>query len=356
MMFPFTPPVGTGGSSSGGAPAAWAGDPNTRVHLAPTPRSTVMADGPARLYRFSGAAAPKARTLPLLVVPSLINRWYILDLRAGASFIESIVGAGIDTFCLDWGIPEDEDRYLSWDDVLARLRRAVRKVMRITGAPKVGLLGYCMGGTLSAIHTALEPDTVAALVNLAGPIDFSESGPLGVLVDPRWFDPDAIADAGNVNPLQMQTGFSTLRPTLTLGKIVGMMDRAHDPEARAAFAALETWSSDNVPFPGEAYRTYIRELYQQNALIRGEHRVRGQAVSLTNIRCPVLAIVANRDTICPPVAATALTQASGSSDTEVIAAPGGHVGAVVGRRASRELYPAATAWLGERLKAGPRPA
>lgn len=355
-MFPFSPLGGTGAPADAGAPVAWAGGTD-QVQLAPTPRSTVMTDGKARLYRFDRPAEARAESgMPLLVVPSLINRWYILDLRAGASFIESLAGAGIDTFCLDWGTPEDEDRYLSWDDVLARLRRAVRRVMRITGAQKVGLLGYCMGGTLSSIYTALHPDDVAALVNLAGPIDFSESGPLGVLVDEQWFDPDAVADAGNVNPMQMQSGFQALRPTINLGKIVTMIDRAGDPDARAAFAALETWQSDNVPFPGEAYRTYIRDLYQRNALVRGEHRALGRRVDLGAIRCPILSIVANRDTICPPPAATALTAATGSSDCEVLSAPGGHVGAVVGRRASSTLYPAATAWLRERLRPGPRPA
>ena len=131
--------------------------------ITPTPKDTVLTDGTAKLYRFrraNGAAAAKG--LPLLLVPSLINRWYVLDLRSGASVASALVDAGLDVFCLDWGVPNDEDRYLSWDDVVARLSRMVRRVKRETGANQIGLLGYCIGGTLTAIHTALEPDSIAA--------------------------------------------------------------------------------------------------------------------------------------------------------------------------------------------------
>jgi polyhydroxyalkanoate synthase len=319
--------------------------------LAPSPRHTAARlGGAARLLRFAPAlGAPAPSPVPLLVVPSMINRWYVVDLRRGASLIEALTAAGIECFVLDWGIPGDEDRYLDWAEVLARVGRACSQVRRLTGAPRVGLLGYCMGGTLAAIHTALDPDRIAALVDLAGPIDFSAAGQLGRLVDRRWFDADAIADAGNVAADQMQSGFAALRPTLSVGKWVRAASIWRQPEARAAFVALERWAGDNIPFPGEAYRTYIKELYQDNLLVAGGHRVAGRLVDLGAIRCPILAIVAERDTICPPAAATALVDHSGSRDAEVLAVPGGHVGAVVGSAASSRMYPATAAWLRARL-------
>lgn len=318
--------------------------------LAPSPRSELAVDGTSRLYHFHRPeGAPEPPPLPLLIVPSLINRWYVVDLRDGASLVQGLTRAGIDTYCLDWGVPEDEDRHTSWDEVIDRLRRTVRRVQRDAGVSKVGILGYCMGSTVAGIYAALYPDTVAAFVNLAGPFDFSKGGLLAELVDARWFDADAIADAGSVSATQMQSGFSALRPTLDLAKWVRFADRAHDPKARVAFRTLEAWANDNIPFPGEAYRTYIRELYQENRLLEGTHRVRGRVADLGNISCPVLSIVAERDAICPPDAATALNRACGSSDTRVLSVPGGHVGAVIGSRASRELYPATAEWLRERL-------
>jgi polyhydroxyalkanoate synthase len=314
--------------------------------LAQTPRDELRLDGGAVLYHFRSAAR---RGTPLLLVPSLINRWYVLDLRPGASLVEALVGAGFDLWLLDWGVPEAEDRYLDWDSVLARLARAVRRVRRETAAARIGLLGYCMGGTLTAIHAALHPDDVAALVTLAAPIDFAHGGMLRRMVDPAWFDADAIADAGNVAPAQMQAGFSALRPTLELAKWMSMPELAVDPVGRAAFLALEAWASDNVAFPGEAYRRYIRELYQGNALVAGTHHVAGRAVALAAIICPTLVITASRDTICPPAAATALLDHVASTDTDVLSVPGGHVGAVVGSRAARDMYPALARWLAPRL-------
>ncbi|MEZ4405475.1 MAG: alpha/beta fold hydrolase [Polyangiales bacterium] len=318
--------------------------------LMPTPRDTIRRDGPASLYRFRRPeGAPAAPRRPVLLVPSMINRWYVLDLRAGASLVEALTRAGHDVWCLDWGVPRDEDRDLRWDEVIDRLSRMARAVRRETGADAIGVLGYCMGATLSSIFAALEPSRVAALVNLAGPIDFTRSGLLGHLVDPRWFDVDAIAEAGNVAPTQMQSGFTALRPTLNLSKLVGVIDRGGDAKAMESFNAMEAWGNDNIPFPAAAYRTYISELYQQNLLVKGEHRVKGRRVDLGAIDCPVLVIGSERDTICPLPAARALIERSSATDTTVLAVPGGHVGAVVGSRASRELYPATAKWLRERL-------
>jgi polyhydroxyalkanoate synthase len=312
--------------------------------LAPTPRDELALTGGARLYHFRGAEPARAR-LPLLLVPSLINRWYVLDLRPGASLVEALVGAGFDVWCLDWGVPADEDRYLDWEAVLARLARATRRVRRETGAARLALLGYCMGGTLAAIHAAQHPGELAAFVTLAAPIDFAHGGQLRVMVDPRWFDGDAIAGAGNIAPSQMQAGFTALRPTLELGKLASLPELAGDPRARDAFAALEAWASDNIPFPAAAYRRYIVELYQRNELVAGTHRVAGRAVQLAEIRCPTLAITASRDAICPARAATALLDHVGATERHAIEVAGGHVGACVGSRAVREMYPALARWL-----------
>ncbi len=323
--------------------------PQPPLVLAPTPRDVVATEGTARLLRFRSARGAAPQGTPLLLVPSMINRWYVMDLRAGASLVAALVDGGLDVWCLDWGIPEDEDRYRSWTDVLDRLARMVRRVKRETGADKTGLLGYCMGGTLAAIHAALHNDDVALLVDLAGPIDFSKGGMLRRMVDPRWFDADAIADAGNVAPSQMQAGFAALRPTLDLAKAVSLPDLAGDEKAKLAYRALDAWASDNIPFPGEAYRTYIRDLYQANGLVEKSHRVRGQLVDLARITCPALAIVADRDAICPCDSATALVEHVSSKDTHVLRVAGGHVGAVVGGRAAREMYPALVEWLRPRL-------
>lgn len=316
--------------------------------LAQTPRDEHPLEGGARVLHFHGPRAVTFET-PILLVPSLINRWYVLDLRPGASLVEALAAAGFDVWLLDWGVPEAEDRYLDWDAVLRRLGRAARKVQRETAVPSIGLLGYCMGGTLSAIYAAQHADDIEAFVTLAAPIDFARGGMLRRMVDPSWFDADAIADAGNVAPSQMQAGFTALRPTLELAKAVTSPELALDAKARDAFLALEAWASDNIPFPGEAYRRYIGELYQRNELVAGTHRANGMPARLGAIRCPTLVITASRDQICPPPAATALLEHVGATDTKVVDIAGGHVGAVVGSKAVSVMYPALIEWLAPRL-------
>lgn len=316
-----------------------------RADVASTPRDVIFRDATASLYRFRPHGEPDATNIPFLLVPSMINRWYVLDLRPGASLAEAMVKRGIDTYLLDWGIPEDEDRYLTWDDILKRLDRMVRRVKRHTGAEKVALLGYCMGGTLATIYTAQHPEHVAGLVSLTAPVDFSEGGFLRQLVDEQWFDPAAMTACGNLGSQQMQSGFTTLRPTGQIGKWVGLADRWSDMGFRKSFFAMETWSSDNIPFPATAYQTYITELYQKNLLAHDKHFVDGKRVVLGDIKCPLLTVVATRDNICPPCAATWLHDHVGSADREVLRVEGGHVGAVVGSKAPKALYPGVADWL-----------
>lgn len=310
--------------------------------MLPTPRAVVFQDNDAKLLRFLGPGNGQGPAV--LLVPSMINRWYVLDLRRGASLIEHLVAAGLDVFCIDWGETRDEDRHLDWNGVIARLLRMWRAARVMAGQDRLGVLGYCMGATLASIGAALQPDWLNSLVNLAGPIDFSHAGPLGRMTDARWFDASAVAAAGNVAPAQMQSGFTALRPTLQVGKWVGLADRFADDIAVEAFAAMELWANDNLAFPAAAYATYIGELYQQNALVAGKHAAMGQRIDLGRIHCPTLVVTASRDTICPPAAANALLDAVGSAEKRALQVPGGHVGAVIGSRASRVLYPQIADW------------
>lgn len=328
------------------------------VRVAPTPKDVVHRDGKGRLYRFrpaeGGHEETAARThAPVLLVPSMINRWYLLDLVEGASVAAALTnGTPWETYCFDWGEPEDEDRHLGWDDVVARLDRVVRRLTRMTGAPRVTLVGYSMGAILSGIVTALAPERVASFVNVVGPFDFAHAGRLGAWTDPRWFDVAAITSAGNVSAWQMHAGFTALMPTRVMGRWLEMLEpkgegvheRAHRAR-RQEILALDRWVNDATAFPAAAYATYVKELYQENRLVRGEHWVRGERVDLARITCPTLVVAADRDVICPPKAATALLDATRATVKDVITVSGGHVGGVASARATKELYPQVRAWL-----------
>jgi len=323
----------------------------TPPEVAPTPYRAIYQRNKARLLRYRGANGFGTGT-PVLLVPSFINRAYILDLARGFSIVQYLLDCGRDVYLVDWGVPGDEDRLITFDDMIEpMLDRVVRATCRCADVESVALVGYCMGGTLAVIYAALHPERVAALCNMLGPIDFERAGMLRDWTAPNRFDPDLLADAyGNIPPLLMQSGFQMLRPLAQLSKFVKSARSEIDPEAVRFFDALDRWSWDNIPFPGDAYRRYIRELYQSNALCQGTLEIREQPVDPRQIRCPVLTLCAEQDHIVPPDSARALGALLDPAVAhEVVCLKGGHVAAVVGPRGQKELWPALSGWLARTL-------
>lgn len=109
--------------------------------------------------------------------------------------------------------------------------------------------------------------------------------------------------------------------------------------------AMNKWVNDTVPFPGEAFRQWIRDFYQQNKLVRGELRLRGQSVDLARITCPVLSIAGNKDHICTLPQAKALMNHISSQDKEFLVLNAGHVGLLTSAGSRRELWPKLQHWL-----------
>jgi polyhydroxyalkanoate synthase subunit PhaC len=304
-----------------------------------TPHSVVWTENKWRLLRFA-PAQPRYAT-PILMVPSLINRWYVLDLGPQRSLIEWLVAQGHEVFCIDWGTPGDEDRYLTWDDIAGRyIGRAVRIAARYGRSGQTHVLGYCLGGTLAVSYVAAFPEHVASLLALAAPIDFEHAGIMAQWTRTPTFDVASILDAfGNVPWPLMQASFNMLRPTLRLAKTVGLLDRAWDDEFLEGFLATEHWGHDNVSFPGACYARYIEELYRGNRLITGGFSVMGRPAELHQIKCPVLALAFADDNIVPLPSASPLVDRVASRDKQLVVQSGGHVGAVVSRKAADRLWP-----------------
>src|SRR5918992_5980248 len=167
-----------------------------------TPKEVVWTKNKAKLYRYE-PAAEKKYPVPILMVYALINKPYVLDLLPGNSLVEYLIDGGFDVYLLDWGVPGDEDTDLSFDDfVLDYLRLATSKVLRASGAEGYTLFGYCMGGTMAAMHAALFPDEpLANLVLLTTPIDFApeKTGLLGLWTNEKHLDPDLVVESfGNI--------------------------------------------------------------------------------------------------------------------------------------------------------------
>ncbi|MFZ1993890.1 MAG: alpha/beta fold hydrolase, partial [Solirubrobacteraceae bacterium] len=140
-----------------------------------TARDIIWTHRQTTLYRYRSSG--RSHALPVLLVFALINRPEIFDLRPGNSFVEFLLDEGYDVFLVDWGEPDEEDADMGLADfVCDELHWAVRETLRSAGEDELTLLGWCIGGTLSAIYCALNPsDPVRNAMLLTTPIDPSDS-------------------------------------------------------------------------------------------------------------------------------------------------------------------------------------
>ncbi|MEW5987466.1 MAG: alpha/beta fold hydrolase [Chloroflexota bacterium] len=319
------------------------------LQLAPTPAEVVYRLNKIRLLHYGNGQSGRPGT-PLLLVPSIINRYYVLDLQPGRSLVAYLLERGLDVWLVDWGRPTAEDRFDTLDDyILLYLRRLINRVRRETGSQQVSILGYCIGGLFSAIYTALFPDEIANLINLAGPIRFADDGLFCAWTRPDRFSSDTLVDAlGNVPGRLMNFSFDAMLPGNPVRQALSLWERLDDETKLRDYLGLQFWLKDETDFPGETYRRYIRDCYQQDLLIKGQLVIGGRRVNLADVTCPVLSITATQDHIAPPPSVVALNQAVSSDDETVLSIAGGHIGIVTGRSARQELWPKLAGWLLER--------
>jgi polyhydroxyalkanoate synthase subunit PhaC len=320
------------------------------VETGATPRQVVWTRNKTTLYRYE-PLAPREHATPVLLVYALINRPYILDLRPESSLVRTLLDRGYDVFLLDWGVPGWEDRGTTLDELVGdHLPRAVERMRRAGGGGDYTLLGYCMGGTMAAMHAAVRPEGLRNLVALTTPIDFSHAGIHALWTDPRHLDARALVDAlGNVPASLIDLGNKMLRPVANFVEVhASMLDRLLAGRDMTSWRAMNQWVNDGIPFPGSAFVQWMEDHYQGNRLVRDELELDGRPVRLGTIEVPVLAIAGARDHIVPPAMARPLVERVRSDDAEYAEIPAGHVGMLVGSGARTMLWPLLLDWLDAR--------
>jgi polyhydroxyalkanoate synthase len=270
---------------------------------------------------------------PLLIVPPCINRFYVLDLQPENSFVRFAVDQGFAVFLISWRSATREIADLTWDDYLSRGVLAASEVVRsITQAPQAHALGFCIGGTLLSCAAALSrirgEDRFASLTLLTTLLDFSETGEIGLLVDPPLvaMREAAIGRGGLLYGAELASVFSALRANDLLWPYV--VENYLKGGTPAPFDIL-FWNSDSTNLPGPMYCWYLRRAYLENALrIPGGTVQCGVPLDLSAIDAPTYLLAAREDHIVPWTAAFATTHLIGGECRFVLGASG-HIAGVI---------------------------
>jgi len=315
-----------------------------RPEIGTTPHTVIHTQNKLSL-KYYAPASPRCRT-PVVVIPSMINKAGIVDLEPDRSLVRSLAEAGHQVYLVDWGIPGDEDAGQTVaDTLLSLLHRAVDRACRHAGAPRTHLLGYCQGGTLAAMYTALRPARVSGLATFNAPVRFREGGRFRQFVDGAHIDLDALIPRDRLLPVEvMQLAFRLLDPMGNWHKYAALDQIAEEPHRLRRTMARERWLEENVPMPGAFAREFIGRAYQDDALMEGDWQIAGERVDLRTITCPVAVFAAARDFIAPPASVMPLAEATGSSDVTAEVLDTGHIGIVVGAFGPRVFFPRLSAW------------
>ena len=320
------------------------------VEVGSTPKTLVWQMDKVKLYRYNRSSPAKCK-IPVLVSFAIMNRHDVLDLQPDRSLMKKFLDEGLDIYIMDWGYPSKADRFLTMEDyILGYMNSAVDFIRKSHGIQKINKMGICQGGTFSTIYAALFPEKLNTLTVYVAPFDFTTDKCM-LYKWTKYIDVDAMVDSLGVIPADMlNAGFGMLKPSMDISKYFGVLDSLDDEGKIMNFLRMEYWKADCPDLAGEMYRKYIKDLFRDNKLIKGEFELGGQLVNLKNITMPFLNIYATEDNIIPNESTIAVNAKIGSKDKELYAFPGGHIGVFVGGRSQKELGPKVAKWVTDRSK------
>jgi polyhydroxyalkanoate synthase len=313
--------------------------------------SVIWRQDRATLRHYAGGSGGR----PVLLVPSLINRSHIWDMRPGDSFVEGLIALGYEVYLVDWGEADERDAQNSMstyvDDYLPA---AFATVEENAGQPPV-VIGHCFGGVIAVVWAASHPGDAPAVICLGVPTNWMEMGPLAQMTRQGRLNPEDLLDqTGNLPPTTLLRSFQMLRPLGDLTGYVTMWNRLHDRQAAQAIWALTDWAHDHVPFPGATFVEMIRRISQENGLATGRVVLADRERKLADIKVPFLNIYGTHDHVTPPPSVTPLAELVGSDDSSTEAVKAGHIGLLVGGSSRRQTRPLIHDWLTTR-GLGPQP-
>lgn len=268
--------------------------------VAQTPKQVVWKKNKATLFYYP--AVEKKYDIPIFIVYSLFNRAYLLDLAPGLSAIEGLVNRGYDVYLLDWGIAGPEDQDINLESYIEDyIQKGVQRALRHSGAESISLIGYCLGGTLASLYTAIADEPVKNLIAATSPFDFEP-----VTMPEKWaegfkkgsFNLDRLLDVNDlILPEYIDLFFRGIGSPIYISPYTSLYARADDQRFVEKWRRVNKWTKEHVPFTREAFRQFNNDLVKENKVIKGEFTVRGKKAELGKVKANFLAIASKNDNL-----------------------------------------------------------
>ncbi len=301
-------------------------------NVATSPGKVVFQNDLMQLLQYTPSTEKVAKT-PLLIVPPWINKFYILDLQPKNSFIKWAVDQGHTVFVISWVNPDETLSDKRFDDyMLEGPLAAIDAVTEMTGEKKINVIGYCIGGTLTACTlaymSAKGDDRVKSATFFTSMVDFKDPGELGVFIDDEQLEnlDEYMSKTGYLDGKHMSQVFNLMRDNdLIWSFVVNNYLMGREP---FAFDLLY-WNADNTRMPAMMHSLYLRQMYLENKLIEpGGITLDGVALDLRNISVPTYIVSTKEDHIAPWKSTYAATQLYKGNVRFVLSASG-HIAGIV---------------------------
>lgn len=333
-----------------------------------TPKDVVFKEGKLEVWRYRTPKEPaialgteewvvsnKPVRVPLLIIPPLMVRPYVYDLRPGHSLVEFFAASGFDTFLVDFGEPDQSDAHVRLDDyVLSFVPAALKAVRAASGSRAVSILGYCLGGIFGLLYSAAwhDPD-IAAIVTVGAPIDFRKMGILSVFAKTAQGQVSRLSRRiGNIPGGLSATGLKLITPLKMVTRYADLFVNLWDDEFVKGYDSINHWMNDFIDYPAAAFQQFFGELMVGNKLVSGDLKFGDRVANLKDVRCPVLSFAGEDDKVAAPASAKEIQAAVGSSDLEYHLVPGGHIGVIAGGSAPERVWKPSATWLRAKTEGG----
>jgi polyhydroxyalkanoate synthase len=259
-------------------------------------------------------------------------KYYILDLTPKHSLVNYLVKKGHTVFMISWKNPTEEYRDTSMEDYVdLGILSSLEVINSIIPNQKINLVGYCLGGTLAAITSALlarESDNrLASLTIFAAQTDFTEPGELGLFIDDSQiaFLENLMREKGYLDTHQMAGAFQLLRSN---DLIWSRMIQDYLLGKRKPLNDLMAWNADATRLPYKMHSEYLRKLFLNNELAEGKFVVAGKPIALTDISVPIFVVATELDHVSPWRSVFKINLLTDSDVTFALTSGGHNVGIV----------------------------